>query len=105
VLPLRMKSPAQPLVFCFSDVSELMGAVEKLFEIDCGIKARLCLNRDRYFLAVYSSLSKRSKFFCVVSEYGKYLGPGSVLYSFFEEHGKKISDDAVNELGSAIHRV
>ena len=100
---MRLKTPAQPLVFRFSGVSPLCGAVAKLYEIYPGVEASLCLYRENYFLAVHSSLEKRVRVFRAASEYGAFLGPGSVLYSYYEEHGRRISCNAVAELGAALH--
>ena len=101
---MRLKYPAQPLVFSFSGVTPLCGAVSKIYEIYPDVDAALCLYRDRYFLAVYAGLSMRGRVFRTAGEYGAYLGPGRVLYSFFEEHGQSISRNAVEDLGAALHR-
>lgn len=102
VLPLRLKTPSQPLVFCFSGVSPLCGAVEKLYDIYPDARASLCFYRGCYFLAVYSSLAMRGKVRSLLYEYGKFLGPSGVLYSFCEEHGMPITHNAVTELGAAL---
>ena len=81
----------------------MCGAVAELYELYPGVKASLCLYRGNYYLAVYSSLRKRVQVFRAASEYGAFLGPGRVLYSFFEEHGRKISANAVVELGAALN--
>lgn len=99
---MRLKSPPQPLVFCFSGVSPLCGAVAKLYDIYPEVSAYLCLNAEKYYLAVYASLAMRRRVFSIVMEYGSYLGPGSVKYSFYEEHGQKITHEAVAKLGAAL---
>lgn len=101
---MRLKYPVQPLVFCFSDVTALCGAVAKLYRVYPGVGASLCLYRGQYFLAVRSKLSMRKAVYRAAAEYGLYLGPGRVLYSFFEEHGRGISKNAVETLGAALHR-
>jgi len=103
VLPLRLKTPSQPLVFCFSGVTPLCGAVAKLYDIYPDVTASLCLYRCQYYIAVYSKLTMRRHVWSAAIEFGVYLGPGSVMYSFYEEHGKKISHNAVTELGAALH--
>lgn len=58
--------------------------------------------RDFYFLAVYSSLSRRGAAARICVPYGLFLGPARVLYSYLEEHGCGISQNAVAELGAAL---
>lgn len=103
VLPLKLKAPSQPLVFCFLSVSPLCGAVAKLYDIYPDVSASLCVCGRKYYLAVHAKLKMRRRVFGVCAEFGTYLGPGSVMYAFYEEHGKKISHDAVAELGAALH--
>lgn len=102
VLPVQLKAPLQPLVFCFSGVSHLCTAVARLYDFYPQVKASLCLYDRKYYLAVHSKLKMRRKVFRLLVEFGSYLGPGSVTYAFYEEHGKNISDDAVSELGAAF---
>lgn len=99
---MRLKTPAQPLVFCFSGVSPLCCAVIRLYETYPGVRASLCLYKDWYVLAVYSSLKNRKAVFRAAGSFGRYLGPARVLYSYFEEHGTPISADAVSQLGGAL---
>lgn len=101
---MRLKKPAQPLVFCFPNVSALCGAASELCGLYPGVKARLSLYREKYFLAVYSSLGQRASVVRALGEYGLFLGPGRVLYSFYEEHGRLLSRDAVKELGGPLRR-
>ena len=103
MLPLRLKSPSQPLVFCFTGVSSLCTAITALYEAYPNVSASLCLWEEKYFLAVHSRLKTRRAIFCILTEYADFLGPGSVIYSFYEEHGKNISQNAVAELGAAMH--
>lgn len=102
VLPLRLKKPVQPLVFCFSEVSPLCGAAAALYELSPNVGARLCLYNRKYYLAVNSTLKMRAPTCRTVGKYGRFLGPCRVLYSFYEEHGKIISKNAVQELGGAL---
>lgn len=102
MLPLRLKHPPQPLVFCFSGVSQLFGAVSKLYELLPRAPSSLCLYRGGYFLALYAPLSQRVRAVRAAGEYGVCLGPGVVLYSFFEEHGQQIGPDVVARLGGAL---
>ncbi len=99
---MRLKTPSQPLVFCFSGVSSLCGAVEKLYDIYPDVCASLCFYKHCYFLAVHSRLLMRGKVRGILEEYGKFLGPNGVLYSFCEEHGIPITHNAVAELGAAL---
>lgn len=99
---MRLKFPSQPLVFCFSGVTALCSAVAKLYKAYPALKASLCLQEQTYYLAVYSRLKMRRSVYFSMIEYGSYLGPGRVIYSFYEEHGKRISLDAVAEIGAAM---
>ncbi|WP_099205592.1 hypothetical protein [Scatolibacter rhodanostii] len=101
---MRLKTPSQPLVFCFSGVSPLCGAVEKLYDIYPDARASLCLHKTCYYVAVFCRLSMRGKVRGTLSEYGKFIGPSGVLYSFCEEHGTFITHDAVTELGAAFRK-
>lgn len=67
------------------------------------VSASLCLCGRKYYLAVHSQLKMRRKVSGLCAEFGTYLGPGSVQYAFYEEHGKKISHNAVAELGAAFN--
>lgn len=99
---MRMKAPAQPLVFCFSGVSSLCGAVEELYARYPGIKAGLCLYRGRYYLAVHAGFLERRRVFLTAGGYGGYLGPAPVLYAYYAEHGRELSRNAVEELGALL---
>lgn len=99
---MRLKFPSQPLVFSFFGVSALCDAVSALYDRYPRLSASLCLSGGIYYLAAHTSLSARKSVYCTLSEYGNFLGPGSVLYAFHEEHGKSISRNAVAELGAAL---
>lgn len=100
----RLKFPAQPLVFCFSEVSALCGAVVRLYSLVPCTAASLSVYRGRYYLAVHAGLRKRRLVFLIAGEFGEYLGPARVLYSYYAEHGRELSRNAVAELGSALNR-
>lgn len=101
---MRLKHPAQPLVFYFSGVSPLCAAALKLYDRYPGLRASLCLYRGRYFMKVDAGLLQRAAVLRDAGEYGPCLGACCVLYSYFEEHGFCISHDAISQLGSAFHR-
>jgi len=100
----RLRFPAQPLVFCFSKVSALCGAVARLYGLIPGTAASLSLYQGRYYLAVHAGLRKRRLVFLIAGEFGEYLGPARVLYSFYAEHGRELSRNAVTELGKALNQ-
>jgi len=102
VLPVRLKTPAQPLVFCFQDATRLCAGVQALYGRYPGLAGRLCLNRGRYYLAVRARLSDREGVRRAAG--GCCLGAAPVLYAFLLEHGVKISENAVQELGRALQR-
>ena len=101
---LRLKRPAQPLVFCFPGVSALCGAVARIYGVFPNAPALLCLYQGRYYLAVSASLRERRQIFLAAGEFGAYLGAAPVLYSYYAEHGRELSRNAVAELGTALHR-
>lgn len=101
---MKLKRPAQPLVFCFSGVSALCGAVAGLYEVLPWVRASLCLYRGKYYLAVFSSLKHRETVRKTAGLSGDYLGAAQVLYAYFEEHGTPISQNAVAQLGGALKR-
>jgi len=101
---LRLKHPAQPLVFCFSGVSALCGAVVRLYGAVPDAPASLCVYGGRYYLAVYAGLRERRQVILAAEEFGVYLGPACVLYAFYAEHGRELSQNAVAELGAALYR-
>lgn len=101
---MRLKRPAQPLVFYFSGVSALCGAIIRLYGAAPDVKASLCVYRGRYYLAVYAGLRERRQTRLAAGEFGTYLGPACVLYAFYVEHGRELSKNAVAELGSALYR-
>ena len=101
---LRLKRPAQPLVFCFSGVSALCGAVVRLYGLIPDAPAQLCLYHGRYYLAVSVSLRERRRIFLAAEEFGACLGAAPVLYAFYAEHGRELSRNAISELGTALSR-
>lgn len=99
---MRIKSPAQPLVFRFQSVTSLIAAVQTLYATEPRLRARLCLFAGQYYLAVGASFSQRETVLRAAGEFGRLLGPCPVLYAFFAEHGREISRNAVQELGTAL---
>ena len=101
---MRLKTPVQPLVFRFMDATSLCGAVTDLYEQCPYTPASLALYHGVYYLAVRCSLGKRSTARKAAATYGKPLGACGVLYAYYEEHGRSLSQDAIAELGGALHR-
>lgn len=101
---MRLKHPPQPLVFSFRGVSSLCGAVSAVYELLPQVPSSLCLYRGIYFLALQVPLRYRIPVAAAATEFGAYLGPGAVLYAFFEEHGQKISSNVVALLGKALNK-
>ena len=102
---MRLKVPAQPLVFRFAGVSSLCAAVAGLYDGCPGVRASLSLYRGTYYLAVYAALSRRPQVSRIAGAWGRALGPCGVLYSYCEEHGRCLTRNAVEELGGALrHR-
>lgn len=99
---MRLKRPAQPLVFRFSGAGPLCGAAVALYERDPGMKASLCLYRGAYYLEVAAGLGRRPEVRRIGKAYGAYLGASPVLYSYYEEHGRRLSGNAVEELGGVL---
>lgn len=100
----KLKIPAQPLVFRFSEACALCGAIAWLYSFFPGTAASLSLYRGAYYLAVYAGLRKRRPIFLAAGAFGDYLGPAPVLYSYYAEHGRELSRNAVLELGRALNR-
>ncbi len=105
---MRLKTPAQPLVFCFAEVSALLGAVARLYSrFNCAEKrvaASLSVYRGRYYLAVYGGFLQRQRVVEAVGRPGRCLGPAPTLYAYYAEHGRELSQNAVAELGGALGR-
>lgn len=97
---MRLKTPAQPLVFCFSDVTALCTAVQALYSLQPALPGRLALSRGRYYLCVYARLRDRQVVRRAAG--GESLGPAPVLYAYYREHGLEISADAIKKLGAAL---
>lgn len=98
----RLGSPAQPLLFCYPQVSALCAALAELYGRFPAMGACLCLYRGEYFLALHASLSLRGPVLAIAGKYGAYLGPSPVLYSFFAEHGRELSRNALQDLGALL---
>lgn len=101
---MRIKTPAQPLLFRFRGVTALMAAVATLYGAWPAMGGRLSLFQGRYYLLLAAGLSQRGTVRCALMPYGEPLGASPVLYAFFAEHGRELSRDAVAELGRAMGR-
>ena len=100
VLPWRLKTPAQPLVFCFSDASSLCAAVQALYRLRPALTAGLSLSGGRYYLAVQAPLRDRQVVRRVAP--GCCIGSAPVLYAYRREHGAELSKNAIHELGRPL---
>ena len=69
---------------------------------DGQLKATLCLYREKYYLKAAVRLSQRPQVRRTAEEYGTVLGACPVLYAYCEEYGRRLSADAVKELGGAL---
>lgn len=100
VLPLRLKTPAQPLVFCFRDATALCAAVQELYRLRPRLAAGLALSGGRYYLSVQAPLRDRQ----VVRACAPLscLGAAPVLYAYRREHGTELSRNAIKELGRPL---
>lgn len=99
---MRLKRPAQPLVFRFAGVTPLCGAAVALYEEFPLVESSLCLYRGAYYLKVGATLGQRPKVRRKAARYGASLGASPVLYAYCEEHGRCLSTDAVGELGGVL---
>ena len=91
---MRLKRPAQPLVFQFQRAGSLCAAVACLYQAWPKLEASLCLYRGAYYLKAAAALRQRC--------FGKPLGACPVFYAYCEEHGRCLSTNAVEELGGAL---
>lgn len=99
-----MKMPPQPLVFRYDGATALCAAVAELYRLEPQTPSALCMWRGKYYLRVESGLSKRKHVAETGGRYGVCLGPCPVLYSFCQEHGEEITQNAVAQLGGALSR-
>lgn len=97
---MRIKSPAQPLVFCFPDASSLCAAVQALYRLRPQLAAGLALSGGRYYLCVQAPLRDRQVVRRVSP--GCCLGAAPVLYAYRREHGLELSQNAIKELGRPL---
>lgn len=97
---MRLKSPAQPLVFCFSDATSLCAAVQALYRLRPHLTAGLSLSGGCYYLCVQAPLRDRQ----VVRRVSPAccLGAAPVLYACRREHGAELSRNAIQELGRPL---
>ena len=97
---MRIKSPVQPLVFCFPDASSLCGAVQALYRLRPGLAAGLTLSGGRYYLCVEAGLRDRQVVRRAAPD--RCLGAALVLYAYRREHGLELSKNALKELGKPL---
>lgn len=96
----KLKTPPQPLVFCFGGIVPLCGALAGLYALSPGMRASLCLYRGRYYLEVWSPLKQRPRVLEAAGGKGGCLGPARVLYAFYAEHGRELTRNALRDLGA-----
>ena len=79
-----------PLVFEFSDINLMAAACEHLLlqYNHIILKSALYLYERKYRLLGYSYFKLDNKIIALVSEYGDYIGKGTVRSSFVKEHAK-----------------
>lgn len=97
---MRLKSPAQPLVFCFSDASSLCAAVQALYRLRPRLTAGLTLSGGRYYLCVQAPLRDRQVVRRIACRCC--LGASPVLYAYRREHGLELSQNVIKELGGPL---
>ena len=99
---MRLKRPAQPLVFQFQRAGSLCAAVACLYQAWPKLEASLCLYRGAYYLKAAAALRQRQSVRRLAAPFGKPLGACPVFYAYCEEHGRCLSTNAVEELGGAL---
>lgn len=99
---MRLKTPPQPLVFCFEGATALCGAVAEIYRVEPKAPSALCLWQGKYVLRVSAGLLRRRRLAQAACRYGECLGASPVFYAFCLEHGEEISADAVSQLGGAL---
>lgn len=99
---MRLKRPAQPLVFRFRGATALCGGAAALYGNFPKLEASLCLYRGFYYLRVCAALRERFPVRRTLAPFGLWLGASPVLYAYCEEHGRCLSTNAVGELGRAL---
>ena len=102
MLHVRLKRPAQPLVFQFQRAGSLCAAVACLYQAWHKLEASLCLYRGAYYLKAAAALRQRQSVRRLAAPFGKPLGACPVFYAYCEEHGRCLSTNAVEELGGAL---
>ncbi len=96
----RLKFPPQPLVFCFTDASALLGGIKRLYQaFESPPAGDLCLYRGKYYLAVHCGLLQRRAAVLEACEFGACLGAARVRYAYYAEHGRELSRAAITQLG------
>ena len=88
----------KPLIFSFSDVSNLMSAAEICFKNHLYkiMKSELYLV-DKYYLIVYPIAALEKRFIKSISEFGKFEGYSQIKTAFIEEHGKLLEKEKAIE--------
>lgn len=99
---MRLKRPPQPIVVRYPGATALCDGVAELYERNPKLQARLCLYRGNYYLKAAASIGQRPQVRRTGEKYGTVLGACPVLYAYCEEHGVRLSSDAVKELGGAL---
>lgn len=99
---MRLKRPAQPLVFRFAGAGPLCGAAAALYGDFPRLGSSLCVYRGAYYLKIRARLRQRPGVRRTAGVYGTYLGASPVLYAYYEEHGRCLSTNAVGELGGVL---
>ena len=79
-----------PLVFAFRELEPLADACKHLFlqYNHIILKSALYLYEHQYRLLVYSYIKLDDKLIGLVSEYGRFIGKGSIQASLVKEHAK-----------------
>ena len=102
MLHVRLKRPAQPLVFQFQRAGSLCAGVGFLFQAVAKLAGSLGLLRGADYLKSAASLRQRQSVRRLAAPFGKPLGACPVFYAYCEEHGRCLSTNAVEELGGAL---
>ncbi len=99
---MKLKTPPQPIVFRFEGPTALCEAVRSLYEVVPNAPSALCGWRGFYFLRVQVGFKTRKRVMVLGARYGVCLGACPVLYAYFQEHGKEISQNPVEDLGGTL---
>ncbi len=86
---MKIISKVLPLIFCFDSIDRLIDALHAMRNMTQ--KTALSELKQKYFLTVYSPLSKRKDIRRLLCEYGRLCGRGVILDAHIAEQGKRIS--------------